>query len=177
MAWRAETPCGAFGFGHCGWNGKLAAIRYRFQGREWSAATGLTNFRMRWYDSETGRWLSKDPIGLSGGLNLYAFCGNNPICRIDVYGTLSSAFWAPQGIGFGSQQVVTHFSALAQTPLKVGDWVMTGGNTLRNKLMAGFRTAWKEPLTTTVQKSSLEWPSGWEWCKGFLGQRVYNGGF
>ena len=26
MAWRAKTPCGAFGFGHCGWNGKLAAV-------------------------------------------------------------------------------------------------------------------------------------------------------
>jgi RHS repeat-associated protein len=52
----------------------LVSIRYRFQGREWSAATGLINFRMRWYDAEMGRWLSKDPIGLSGGLNLYAFC-------------------------------------------------------------------------------------------------------
>ena len=46
-----------------------ASNRYRFQGREWSAATGLTNFRARWYDLETGRWLSKDPIGLAGGLN------------------------------------------------------------------------------------------------------------
>jgi len=55
----------------------LATIRYRFHGREWSAATGLVIFRMRWYDPETGRWLSKDPIGLSGGLNLYAFCGDN----------------------------------------------------------------------------------------------------
>ena len=60
----------------------LATLRYRFQGREWSAATGLINFRMRWYDAETGRWLSKDPIGLSGGLNLYAFCGGDPAdCR------------------------------------------------------------------------------------------------
>ena len=54
----------------------LARLRYRFQGREWSSTTGLINFRMRWYDAETGRWLSKDPIGLSGGLNLYAFCGD-----------------------------------------------------------------------------------------------------
>ena len=64
----------------------LAALRYRFQGREWSAATGLINFRMRWYDSETGRWLSKDPIGLSGGLNLYAFCGNQPVTGEDKFG-------------------------------------------------------------------------------------------
>ena len=64
----------------------LATIRYRFQGREWSAATGLANFRMRWYDPETGRWLSKDPIGLSGGLNLYAFCGNDAINQTDPHG-------------------------------------------------------------------------------------------
>ena len=55
--------------------------------REWSAATGLTNFRARWYDAVTGRWLSKDPIGLSGGLNLYAFCGNSVLCNVDPFGT------------------------------------------------------------------------------------------
>mgnify|MGYP002679644250 FL=1 len=65
---------------------ELRVVRYRFQGRERSAATGLVNFRMRWYDPVTGRWLSKDPIGLSGGLNLYAFCEGNPILRIDPQG-------------------------------------------------------------------------------------------
>ena len=44
---------------------ELRAVRYRFQGREHSAVTGLTNFRMRWYDAVTGRWLSKDPAGYS----------------------------------------------------------------------------------------------------------------
>ena len=65
----------------------LATLRYRFQGREWSKATGLINFRMRWYNSETGRWLSKDPIRLGGGLNLYAFCEGNTNTRMDPYGT------------------------------------------------------------------------------------------
>ena len=65
---------------------ELSKLRYRFQGREWSAATGLINFRMRWYDPETGRWLSKDPIGLSGGLNLYSFCFNMTLDRIDPSG-------------------------------------------------------------------------------------------
>ena len=64
----------------------VARNRYRFQCREWSAATGLTNFRARWYDAVTGRWLSKDPIGLNGGLNLYAFCGNDPINYCDFEG-------------------------------------------------------------------------------------------
>ena len=26
MAWRAETPCGAFGFGRCEWNGQLSSV-------------------------------------------------------------------------------------------------------------------------------------------------------
>ena len=66
----------------------LAILRYRFQGREWSAATGLINFRMRWYDAETGRWISKDPIGLSGGLNLYVFCGGDPLNYRDPDGNV-----------------------------------------------------------------------------------------
>lgn len=65
---------------------ELRAVRYRFQGRERSAATGLASFRMRWYDPATGRWLSKDPIRLNGGLNLYAFCGNAPNTNTDPFG-------------------------------------------------------------------------------------------
>lgn len=31
-------------------------------------------------------WLSKDPIGISGGLNQYVFCGNNPVNKRDPFG-------------------------------------------------------------------------------------------
>lgn len=57
------------------------------QGREYSWATGLYYFRARWYDPVTGRWLSNDPIGISGGLNQYVFCANNPVNRTDPLGT------------------------------------------------------------------------------------------
>ena len=70
--------------------------RFLFQGREYSWATGLYNFRARWYDPETGRWLSNDPIGISGGLNQYVFCGNNPVNFRDPYGLCSE----DEGIGF-----------------------------------------------------------------------------
>ncbi len=60
--------------------------RYLFQGREYSWATGLYNFRARWYDPLTGRWLSNDPIGISGGLNQYVAFGNNPVMFVDPWG-------------------------------------------------------------------------------------------
>ena len=60
--------------------------RFLFQGREYDYTTQLYNFRARWYDPETGRWLSNDPIGISGGLNLYAFCGNDPVNYMDPMG-------------------------------------------------------------------------------------------
>ena len=60
--------------------------RYTFQGREIDWATGLYYFRARWYDPDVGRWLSKDPIGISGGLNQYVFCRSNPVNLIDPFG-------------------------------------------------------------------------------------------
>lgn len=60
--------------------------RVLWQGREYSWATGLYYFRARWYDPVTGRWLSKDPIGISGGLNQYVGCANNPVNNRDPLG-------------------------------------------------------------------------------------------
>jgi len=73
-------------------------LRYLFQGREYSQATGLYNFRARWYDSNIGRWLSKDPIGLEGGLNLYVFCGNNPVNFVDPWGECEEDLYAPPSL-------------------------------------------------------------------------------
>jgi RHS repeat-associated protein len=41
----------------------------------------------RYYDPEVGRFLSPDPIGFAGGLNLYEYCHNNPVGCIDPDGT------------------------------------------------------------------------------------------
>jgi RHS repeat-associated protein len=60
--------------------------RFLWQGREYGWATGLYYFRARWYDPVVGRWLSNDPIGISGGLNQYTFCFNNPVNYVDPFG-------------------------------------------------------------------------------------------
>ena len=51
-----------------------------------SDETGLVYMRARYYDSETGRFISRDPIGTAGGLNLYCYVDNNPIRYNDPTG-------------------------------------------------------------------------------------------
>jgi RHS repeat-associated protein len=58
----------------------------RFQARELDRATDLYYFRARWYDADLARFISEDPIGLEGGINLYAFAGNNPVNLTDPWG-------------------------------------------------------------------------------------------
>lgn len=74
---------------------------FYFQGRVCDKETELYHFRPRWYDPETGRWLSPDPIGISGGVNLYLFCNNNPVNFVDPKGDF--AFWGGiiGGVGTG----------------------------------------------------------------------------
>ena len=55
-----------------------------YTGRPFSQSTGLQNNLNRWYDSITGRWLSKDPI--ASDLNLYRYCGNDPTTYDDPQG-------------------------------------------------------------------------------------------
>jgi RHS repeat-associated protein len=50
---------------------------------------GFTYLRNRWYDPATGRFLTQDPIGLAGGVNLYAYAGNNPVTFADPFGLKS----------------------------------------------------------------------------------------
>jgi RHS repeat-associated protein len=60
--------------------------RYGYTGREKDGATGLMYYRARWYDPQQGRFLSQDPLGLRGGLNLYAYAGNDPVNVSDPFG-------------------------------------------------------------------------------------------
>jgi RHS repeat-associated protein len=57
----------------------------RFQGQYFDAETGLHYNRFRYYDPDVGRFASQDPIGLSGGDNLYAYAPN-PTGWVDTFG-------------------------------------------------------------------------------------------
>jgi RHS repeat-associated protein len=69
------------------WREEIAEVAtpLRFQGQYFDAETGLHYNRHRYYQPETGRFITPDPIGLAGGLNNYQYAPN-PIGWVDPLG-------------------------------------------------------------------------------------------
>ena len=61
-------------------------LNLRFPGQYYDQETGLHYNYYRYYDPGTGRYMTSDPIGLMGGLNLYAYVLGNPVRWSDYRG-------------------------------------------------------------------------------------------
>ena len=58
----------------------------RFPGQRYDAVSGLNQNGFRDYEPDTGRYPQSDPIGLGGGISMYAYVSGNPMVRIDPDG-------------------------------------------------------------------------------------------
>ena len=67
---------------------KKDVFNFRFSTKYEDAETGLLYYGYRYYNAETGRWLNRDPIEEDGGLNLYAFVGNDSVSFTDYLGQI-----------------------------------------------------------------------------------------
>jgi RHS repeat-associated protein len=94
-----------------------------------TAPLWLTQYRA--YDPDLGRWISDDPIGLEGGVNLTAYVRNSPISNIDPFGLQLYQPGAPplkpvpSGCVAGDWQFVGHSSRnVGNRPRwqKIGEW-------------------------------------------------------
>jgi RHS repeat-associated protein len=65
---------------------EISLKEYRYNAKERDEATGFYYFGHRYYCPSMGRWLNTDPLGPEGGLNLYAYCFNNPVSFADPDG-------------------------------------------------------------------------------------------
>lgn len=104
---------------------------FGFAGGIYDTDTNLVRFGARDYDPEIGIWTAKDPIGFAGGVNLYGYCGGDPINNMDPNGL--GGFSLDFGVGFASG---------------IGDWDHVIGTDYGLGLSWGF-----EPNTTNIQNS------------------------
>jgi RHS repeat-associated protein len=109
--------------------------QYGYTGRE-PDGTGLVYYRARYYDPRSGRFTQRDPIGLRGGLNPYAYVGNNPVNFTDPGGTRLEAVQLPGSNG--RTQTFYFDSSIASNVVSFVSQVRAAGYPITINL--GFRT-------------------------------------
>ncbi|MBQ3011166.1 MAG: DNRLRE domain-containing protein, partial [Oscillospiraceae bacterium] len=72
---------------------------FRYRGYYYDTETGFYYLNSRYYDPQVGRFINADEpilLGANGGImgyNMFAYCLNNPVCRMDILGTNSVAIF------------------------------------------------------------------------------------
>ena len=116
---------------------------YRYRGYYYDVETGLYFLKTRYYDPETGRFITIDDLQYLNpetinGLNLYAYCANNPVMNVDSEGTWSwSKFWRAVGLAFTAVAAIAISIATfgAATPLAM---TIVAGVTLAAGILTGI---------------------------------------
>ena len=103
--------------------GNLNPFRYR--GYFYDTDTGFYYLETRYYDPEIGRFISPDSVDYADpqtvdGLNLYAYCGNNPVMAVDPTGTMSDLLFTAIG-GLLTQFVVSVYGYLGFAAASIFD--------------------------------------------------------
>lgn len=82
-------PFGAshtFNNGYSGIPNSSIGNEIQFGGRHYIASTGVYNFRFRYLDIQQGRFIQRDPLKYTDGMNLFSYVGNNTVSNIDPLG-------------------------------------------------------------------------------------------
>ena len=107
--------------------------------------TGLYYLKSRYYDPETGRFLNADDISVldttsnyPNGLNLYAYCFNDPVNACDDEGNMANWLkWLIGGLAFVGAVALTVLSGGSLAPVFIGMGIsIIGGGLIQGTMTA-----------------------------------------
>jgi RHS repeat-associated protein len=135
---------------------KEGGTGFRYQGQYEDVETGLYYNRFRYYDPEDGVYISKDPISISGGMNVYGYV-HDPNGWVDIFGLSGTGgaylFGFASGDKYiGKGEIVRMNQSISTRTSQVGK--MGGDNTLIGK--AHISTGGNNDLGKMVEYKAMK---------------------
>jgi len=142
-------------FGNTTVTASIIGNNFRFPGQYFDSESGLHYNYFRYYESKTGRYLTPDPIGLTGGINLWIYVTSNPINEVDPLGliTLYETFYGTFINEFKKSNPVEHYLFKKYASgIDVDDWPCETEGWMKH-----YTSAWKDfdPFTRNNAVSVL----------------------
>ena len=136
---------------------------FRYRGYYYDTETGLYFLQTRYYDPEVGRFLNRDSVSYAApekidGLNLYAYCLNNPVEYVDPTGEAAWYEW----LGLALVSVLAVGAIVAGT-------ILTGGATsfgfagLMGSVLSGAGTGFWGGATASIALQGMA--TGWDFSR------------
>ena len=136
------------------WGNKIAgtipqSAQFGYTGRE-PDETGLIYYRARYYDPAIARFTQRDPSGMKGGLNRYAYVNNSPVMLTDPWGLKAasplSMMLADAGKNYFSNTltdignaITSGYQSFAASPITQSVLSYVPGASLMNDATANFK--------------------------------------
>ena len=106
---------------------KANDFAHRFSTKPLDATTGLYYYGYRFYDPETGRWPSRDPIEERGGINLYGFVGNDGVNWLDILGMAPGESYKTQDLA-SKAALADAFALTQKNGIENCGWILKNGD-------------------------------------------------